>query len=303
MRFIQPGITAALVGAVLLFGSTMANYELVGARHPNLVFSGMACGLCALFALSKTAKKSSRQEIKRERRAARKAAKKRAKYGSIGFESHRDSLISNTTTSLGDTPGSITGSSSKLQINAEPIGSQYFTYTKEAYLENPKPEATMSKRKALSIALLAGLFTVCWGPFSTYARNGATSELVNSPGLTFLIFTLGEMTALPSIYVICILIEPQPKDFEFTWRHLFWGLVCGVAVGTGYLFFFTATSVDMTEIVVPAAVIVGCNPLVAVLIDIIRGEFAGTTWRTRAMLAFAIVLYFGALVLNALGAE
>merc|ERR1712176_969588 len=99
------------------------------------------------------------------------------------------------------------------------------------------------------------------------ARDGATTELVNSPGITFFMFTLGEMAALPSIYVICLLIEPQPP-YDFTLRHLFWGIICGISVGTGYLLFFSATAVDITDIVVPAAVIVGCNPLVSVPIDV-----------------------------------
>jgi len=159
----------------------------------------------------------------------------------------------------------------------------------------------MSKRKGLIIMLAAGLFTANWGPMSTYARNGNPDDLVRSPGIMVFLFTLGEVLALPDLYLICLCIEPQP-NYTLTWRKLFWGMTNGVGVVSGYFFFFAATYYDMGKIVVPGTVIVNCNPLVAVFIDILRGEFTGTGIKTKILLVLAVMLYFTAVLLDAFSA-
>jgi hypothetical protein len=305
MKYLQPGITTALVGMISLLLTCVFNYIQVGAAQPIYVFSGLVSALIALFLLSQTVKKSSRQELKEERRLE----KDRKKYP--GFKSGVNPLLHNQwSDSVGwgeatrGTNNSFISEASSSSLLSVPgiTGSGYLTYTKEAYkMTNFQPELSMSKRKGLAIMFVAGLFTACWGPMSTYARNGNPGDLVRSPGIMVFLFTLGEVLALPDLYLICLCIEPQP-EYKLTWRKLFWGITNGLGIITGYFFFFTSTYYNMVKIVVPGTVIANCNPLVAVLIDIVRGEFTGSPLKTKILLVMAVTLYFGAVFLNALSA-
>jgi len=281
MKYLQPGITIALVSTINLVLTCIFNYIQVGAKRPDYVLTGLVFAFIAIILLSQTVKKSSREELREEMTPGI------FKYGS-------EQLIPkklNTTSTAGST-------SSLFSPGGEVIGSAYLTFTKEAYMANPHPKLMMSKRKGLIIMGIAGLFTACWGPMSTYARNGSSDELVRSPGLMVFTFTLGEVFAIPDLYLICLLVEPQP-EYILTWRRLFWGVFNGAAVTTGYFFFFTSTYDKMDEIVVPATVIVNCNALVAVLTDIIRGEFRGAPTKTEILLTASVTLYINAVLMNA----
>lgn len=303
MKYLQPGTTNALVGTVSLLLTCMFNYIQVGARRPDLVFSGLGCALAALICLSQAVKKSSRKKSLYQSR-------KKTKYSS--FASGNEPLIQ--IVSSGDFDDdfedvtanrSIGGSKSagSAQISNPVIheGFASLTKTNEACKIKPQKELTFSRRKGLIIMAVAGLFTASWGPMSTYARNGSVDELVSSPGLMVFFFTLGEVLALPDLYLICLCIEPQP-EYILTRRRLFWGITTGLGVASGYFFFFTATHYEMSKIVLPATVIVYCNPLVAVVTDIVRGEFSGAELKTNIFLFLAVTLYIGAVLLNSFSA-
>lgn len=282
MKYLQPGITIALVSTINLVLTCVFNYIQVGAKRTDYVLTGLGFAFIAIILLSQTVKKSSREELREEMTEA----------GIFKFGSEQlipKKLNTNTTES---------SASSLFSPGGEVFGSAYLTFTKEAYMANPHPKLTMSKRKGLVIMGIAGLFTACWGPMSTYARNGSSDELVRSPGLMLFTFTLGEVLAIPDLYLICLLVEPQP-EYTLTWRRLFWGVFNGAAVTTGYFFFFTSTYDKMDEIVVPATVIVNCNALVAVVTDIIRGEFKGAPTKTEILLTASVTLYINAVLMNA----
>lgn len=302
MKYLQPGITNALVGTTSLVLTCIFNYIQVGAKRPDYVFSGLFCALAALFLLSQTVKKSSLRKLNEEILLPIKndysglisdeevkpiGGSSAARYGAISLPKTSATL-----------PSAGSSSDAFSSTDTGVGGSAFLSDKNDANKEGPQPQVTISKRKGLAIMAPAGLFTAAWGPMSTFARNGSSSELISSPGLMVFFFTLGEVLAIPDLYLICLCIEPQP-EYTLTWRRLLFGMATGFGVTTGYFFFFTSTYNDMADIVLPATVIVYCNPLVAVLTDIARGEFNGTGIKTKMLLASAVVLYLAAVLLNA----
>lgn len=305
MIYLQPGTTNALVGTTSLVLTCIFNYIQVGAKRPDYVFSGLFCALAALFVLSQTVKKSSLKKLNEEILLP----KEQDYSGLISDEEDEevkpigDSLakgygaisLPKTTTVVLSAGSSSNGLSSP---GTGVAGSAFLSDANDANKTAPQPKLTISKRKGFAIMAPAGLCTAAWGPLSTYARNGSSSTILSAPGLMVFFFTLGEVLALPDLYLICLCIEPQP-EYTLTWRRLLWGVATGVGVVTGYFFFFTSTYYDLADIVLPATVIVYCNPLVAVLTDIARGEFNGAGVKTKLLLISALILYIAAVLLNA----
>jgi len=300
MKYLQPGTTNALVGTVSLLLTCMFNYIQVGARRPDLVFSGLGCALLALIFLSQAVKKSTR-------RKSLYLSRRKTKYSSFGTGNEPLIQIVSSDDFETDVTENRSLGWSKSTTNPQmsnPViheGLTSLMKTNEASKNNPQNELTLSRRKGLIIMAVAGLFTASWGPMSTYARNGSVDELVSSPGLMVFFFTLGEVLAIPDLYLICLYIEPQP-EYILTRRRLFWGMTTGFGVASGYFFFFTATHYEMSKIVLPATVIVYCNPLVAVVTDIVRGEFSGAELKTNIFLSLAVTLYICAVLLNSFSA-
>jgi len=285
MRYLHPGLTLALVNIMSLVFMCVFNYVQVGAKRPDYVFCGIGFALIAIVLLSQTVQKSSKKELKIYMRLEAYQF----------FSENPEWLIQKKLNGLDpEGPAGSLMPASK----TENFGPDYQTFSNETYKTNPQPQLTMSKRKGLVIVSIAGLLSACWGPMSTYARNGSYDELVRSPGVMLFFFSLGELIALPDIYLICRCIEPQP-EYTLTERRLFWGIINGVVASSGYFFYFTSTYHNMGDIVVPACVIVQCNSLVAVITDIIRGEFNGASAKTKILLTTAITCYCNAALMNA----
>jgi len=286
MRFLRPGLTLALVSIVNVVLTCVFNYIQVGANRPDYVFTGLGFAVIAIILLSQTVQKSSKKVLKEDMSLET--------YRS--FSESSEQLYQKKTNRV-NVAGYAAGSESSL-MTASKTEDGYQTFSNGDYGDNPQPQLTMSKRQAFVIVAVAGLFTACWGPMSTYARDGSSDELIRSPGIILFFYTLGELIALPDIYLICLCIEPQP-EYILTRRRLLWGIVTGVSVSSGYFFYFTATYNKMDKIVVPASVIVQCNSLVAVVTDVMRGEFNGASAKTKVLLAAAVTFYFNAVLMNA----
>jgi len=282
MRFLRPGLTLALVSIVNVVLTCVFNYIQVGALRPDYVFTGLGFAVMAIIFLSQTVQKSSKKEPKEDNsletyrffsESSEQVYQKKTYV--LNVAGHNSSLIAGSKTEDG-----------------------YKTFSNGDSGDTPEAQLTISKRQAFAIVAVAGLFTACWGPMSTYARDGSLDELIRSPGIILFFYTLGELLALPDIYLICFCIEPQPK-YILTRRRLLWGIVTGVSVSSGYFFYFTATYNNMDDIVVPASVIVQCNSLVAVITDVLQGEFNGASVKTKVLLAGAVMFYIGAVLMNA----
>jgi len=285
MRYLHPGLTLTLVNILSLVFMCVFNYVQVGAKRPDFVFTGLGFALIAIVLLSQTVQKSCNKELKMYMRLE-----------DYQFVSESPEWLIQKKLSSLDPAGSAI--SLMPALKTANFGPDYQTFSNETYRTNPQPQLTMSKRKGLVIVSIAGLLSACWGPMSTYARNGSSDELVRSPGVMLFFYSLGELIALPDIYLICLCTEPQP-EYTLTRRRLFWGILNGVVASSGYFFYFTSTCNNMSDIVVPACVIVQCNSLVAVITDLIRGEFNEASAKTKILLTTAITFYCNAALMNA----
>ena len=75
-----------------------------------------------------------------------------------------------------------------------------------------------------------------------------------------------------------------------------WGLLCGVGVASGYAAYFTSSAHISPTI---AFGIVCCNPLLALVIDILRCEFRGSSTTLKVYLALSLVSYGAAIAMLA----
>lgn len=177
----------------------------------------------------------------------------------------------------------------------------------------------LSSGTAMLLCGLAGVAGAGWSPLSTFARRpavsvgagGASHGGVGSGGsaasvaseiamldtaICLVVFQAGQLFAVPSITNLggwltgTGVVQPL---CALTCRATFYGVLCGVGVCTGYIAYFTSTAAH-----VPATVafgIVACNPLLAMLLDILRCEYYGASCTIKLLLLTSMGCYFAAI--------
>ena len=157
-------------------------------------------------------------------------------------------------------------------------------------------EKHISTNLALFICLTGGLLAGGWSPLSTYARaGGSSSEAVQDPYVCLFIFQLGQLCAIPTItnfggYLTGTGVVKPIQALDI--RAVFWGVMCGVFIASGYVTYFASSAVISPTVVFG---IVTCCPLLTMVVDIIRGEFKGTSMNVKICLGLSITAYSSAI--------
>lgn len=182
----------------------------------------------------------------------------------------------------------------------------------------------LTTRGAMLVCVVAGIAGAGWSPLSTYARSGgsvAQMDPVHDAAICLVVFQLGQLCALPSITnlggwltgtgVIAPICDLNVRSAAF-------GILCGASVSTGYMAYFTSSvsnssglymrlqysdTADRLTIrpdqafISPTVAfgIVACNPVLAMIIDVLRGEFRGTSTSVKVFLLLSICSYGAAI--------
>ena len=160
-----------------------------------------------------------------------------------------------------------------------------------ARMREPQRSKHIRPAPAMLMCVVAGLCGSGWSPLSTFARAGpaAAADPVHSAFVCLVVFELGQLCAIPSVAGLGGLLTGtgwwRPLR-ELGWAQVLWGLLCGVGVASGYAAYFISSAKISPTV---AFGIVCCNPLLALLIDILRCEFKGGRPTTSTTIAIAII--------------
>ena len=110
------------------------------------------------------------------------------------------------------------------------------------------------------------------------------------------IFALGQLCAWPSVawwgtYLSQTTIADSFCRKGVGWRAIFWGLVCGVSVSTGYLLYFKAAESVNANV---AFCFTATNPLISIFIDALWCKFRKFTRLQWIYLVASVALYLTA---------
>lgn len=157
---------------------------------------------------------------------------------------------------------------------------------------NEEDELTMSVNKAMCVCVFAGTFAMLWSPLSTYARADNAAHL-EGPYVTQVLFVFGELLSIPVVRKLSNYIIPLPEE-EWESERVFWGMICGVAVGCGYFgYYLGSTNFSKTA----SFGIVCCNNIIAVLIDaLVFQKYAKSSFKVKILVTIAIFLYFSCVI-------
>lgn len=173
---------------------------------------------------------------------------------------------------------------------AQPLDANSHSHHPEGRL----PPLQLHRSNAMIVCVGAGVLASCWSPLSTFARNSGTPTIaVRNPYVCLLLFAFGELCALPSLLLGAHFIVREPVFKPLKLRQAAFAVLSGSGVSLGYLCYYLASTG------VPAAVAFGIGPasapLVAILLDLLNGEFRRTPPRGKVVLCLCILSFGGAI--------
>jgi len=158
----------------------------------------------------------------------------------------------------------------------------------------------ISARCAMLICALAGLAGGGWSPLSTLGRAASMEENpVRCAYVSALVFAFGQLCAYPSVALLGKGLGGISLHDAFrtlTVRRALFGCLCGVSVNTGYVLYFVASSLISPTI---TFCLVSCNPLLALGISSLRGQFREAPRIQLLLFACCAVSYGTAIALLA----
>jgi drug/metabolite transporter (DMT)-like permease len=170
----------------------------------------------------------------------------------------------------------------------------------ESAIASVPSDANAESKKWIGLCIFAGLLNGLWSPLSTLGTTGEGA--VTSAFVSLLLFQIGQSTAIPvflNYYGYPNLLAPhyihQLVMLPF-WDIIF-GLACGVAVGTGFTFYFVASKVVSSAI---AFAIGACCPIFTILLGVLFAkQLSGASLGKKFLLLGSVSCYVIAIALIA----
>lgn len=261
MQHLPSGVVNTIYAGSIVAGGGMLNYLQVQPSSPPLLFMGFALVFCAITALALA---------EHSHHHSKRIHTREAESGQVYHAFERGGAADATTPTV----------SMAFERSASPSG-----------------EARLSFRSALAVTLAGAACSCLWSPLATY---GTLQDAHNPQSNSFvcqLTFALGQLAALPSVAFISGSIsgnDARTLYSQVSCRSVGWGLLCGLAISSGFVAFF------MSSAHVSATVTFGiahCSPLVSLLIETCLTEsFANATSRVVGLLTLCVGLYGVAIV-------
>ena len=155
----------------------------------------------------------------------------------------------------------------------------------------------MDSRQAIVLCALCGICGSMWSPLATFARplSPKVHRGMGNPFVCLFLFVVGELIALPSVVLLSSFLSGVPVDAawrEVTPAKAFYACMGGFNIGGGYLVYFVSSTIVPPTVAFAISV---CNPLLTILVDMCRGEFAGYTRTAMLRVLLSVLLYISAI--------
>jgi multidrug transporter EmrE-like cation transporter len=263
MEHIPGAIAYPCYSGIALAGGSLMNYAQEGSSNPGQLFGGLGLigvGICLLA------------------------------YVSVVRSAENSAAAVQPTMAVARTPENASASSTKedekdtlvVKEGDAPYG------TVETGEGDGGGIKKLPQSTALFLCFIAGLCSASWSPLAAYGR--LSDGYINQ-----VFFCTGQLFAIPSVALIASYVNSVPMSDAFrelTVSRGLWGICCGIFVGSGFTCYFLATQVLNTNIVFGLA---ACNPLLSIVIEIIDGQFAGSSMRLKILLFLAVLVYGSAI--------
>lgn len=156
----------------------------------------------------------------------------------------------------------------------------------------PRDGASLSFNGALLITLAGALCSCLWSPLATFGTRRDAHNVQSNTFVQQLTFALGQMAAFPSVAIIAGRIGGTGvcRPFrQLTWRAVGWGLLCGLAICSGFLAYFLSSACVSATIIFGIA---HCSALVSLLVEVlVMKTFTNATARVKTLLALCGAVY------------
>ena len=280
MQHLPAGVVYPVYAGLIVAGGGGLNYAQAPPSNPPLLFAGFALILCAIVLLA----------LAERRHHAEQSPEHEAALDYSRFEAQLGAAAAPTAIN-GGAPGLLDGGET---IPRSTSGLSSFTWAPP--LEAAARGKVLSPDRALLVTLAGAACACVWSPLATFGTGGVDRNVEKDTYICLFVFAMGQLLALPSVAVIAGRLGGtgvMSPCHQLNRSQIGWGLVCGLSVSSGYLAFFLGSQAASPTVVFGIA---HCNPLVALLIEIVWvGSFRGASQRVRVDLALCVTLYCAAI--------